>query len=458
MLRSAGLLPNPATAPTRPDRSICDEGPVCVEGRCARHAASAYHGLAVSVATDSLSPVLRELLSVADAEVEIAACMPRSAAELIPIDNAAGRVLREKIRADRDQPAFDRVTMDGIAFAFADWQQGGFEFEVSGTQAAGRAPLERTRSRQCFEVMTGAALPRGCDCVVPVEQIAMHEGRARLRSDVEPTRLQFVHRRGSDYREGACLLKPGSTLHAPEIAVLASAGRTEVRVARKPSIAVIATGDELVDVGAAIRAHEVRRSNDRALAAALALHGYSSVVRVHVPDDRHLLRRTLRELLEKHAVLVLSGGVSMGRFDYVPGVLAHLSVDVRFHKVRQRPGKPMWFGTGRNGQAVFALPGNPVSSLVCLYRYVLPALRRSEGRKPAVVEWIDLAEAVEFEPALAWFLPVRILDVQGSSKAVPVYTNTSGDFAALAGTDGFVELPADRRQFPAGFSAPFYRW
>lgn len=420
-----------------------------------------YHSCAVTTATEANIPAstaAREFLSVAEAETGIARCMPQWPDETVPIDRAAGRVLREEILADRDQPGFDRVTMDGIAFAFADWELGVTEFRVSGSQAAGRAPLERTGSGQCFEVMTGSVLPRGCNCVVPVEQIAIRAGRASLRPGVEPKRMQFVHRRGSDHAEGARVLMPGWVLGAPEIAVMASAGRTDVRVARRPSIAVVATGDELVDVGSAIDVHQVRRSNDRALAAALELHGYTRVERAHVPDNRDRLLRVLGELLERHAVLILSGGVSMGRFDYVPDVLAQLGVEVRFHKVRQRPGKPMWFGTGGNGQAVFALPGNPVSSLVCLYRYVRPALRRAEGAVSAAVEHVELAEAVEFEPALTWFLPVRVRGAQNRNLATPVYTNTSGDFAALAGTDGFVELPAERRAFPAGFSAPLYRW
>lgn len=399
-----------------------------------------------------------ENLSVSAAESAIARCIPRWPAETVQLDAAVGRVLREEVRADRDQPASDRVTMDGIAFAVEDWERGTSEFTIAGTQAAGHVPLIRTVAGHCIEVMTGAVLPHGCDCVVPVEQLVLRDGVAGIGPAASPQRMQFVHRRGSDYVAGSRLLAPGARLRAPEIAVLASAGRAQVRVTRDPPIAVVANGDELVDIGAAMEVHQLRRSNDRALEAGLRLRGFSRVTRLHVADDPRRLRQSISELLESHTVLIMSGGVSMGRFDYVPGVLAELGVAVCFHKVRQRPGKPMWFGTGSNGQVVFALPGNPVSALVCLYRYVLPALERAAGASPAVPTNVRLTQAVEFEPELTWFLPVRLVNSRCGPEASPVYTNTSGDFAALAGTDGFVELPSDQRQFPAGFSAPLYRW
>lgn len=403
-------------------------------------------------------PTTRQNLSVAEAEAEIDRATPRFAAETVDLDASVGRVLRENVHADRDQPAFDRITMDGIAFAFGDWKRGIIEFAIAGTQAAGCPAPEHAPAGHCFEVMTGAVLPPGCDCVVPVEQITVRDGVATLASGTRPQPMQFVHRRGSDHVEGTRLLDPGMRLRAPEIAVLASAGRTQVRVAGEPAIAILVSGDELIDVGVPIESHQVRRSNDRALEAGLRLGGFSRIARTHAPDDPTRLRRSIAELLESFPVLILSGGVSKGRFDYIPGVLAALGVAVCFHNVRQRPGKPMWFGTGSNGQMVFALPGNPVSTLVCLHRYVLPALERAAGANTAVPERVKLAQDVEFEPELTWFLPVRVNDNRGDSEAVPVFINTSGDFAALAGTCGFIELPAERQRFPAGFAAPLYRW
>jgi molybdopterin molybdotransferase len=158
-------------------------------------------------------------------------------------------------------------------------------------------------------------------------------------------------------------------------------------------------------------------------------------------------------------VLILSGGVSMGQRDFVPGVLRELGVERVFHKIAQRPGKPMWFGVGPNGQAVFALPGNPVSVLVCATRYVAPSLLRAMGRVAPAPSRVTLAEPVDFAGTLTYFVPVRLQsDAAGLPVAMPMPTQTSGDFSALTQTDGFVELPAEKSHFPAGFIATYYPW
>lgn len=158
-------------------------------------------------------------------------------------------------------------------------------------------------------------------------------------------------------------------------------------------------------------------------------------------------------------MLVLSGGVSKGKADYVPEVLSELGVAVEFHRISQRPGKPMWFGTGARGQAVFALPGNPVSTLVCCRQYVVPALDKMSGASPSPQVFANLTEDVSFTPRLTCFLPVRIVtSAAGQSLAMPVPTNTSGDFAALGRTDGYVELALERTLFSSGTTVPFTRW
>jgi len=175
--------------------------------------------------------------------------------------------------------------------------------------------------------------------------------------------------------------------------------------------------------------------------------------------DEALLRERLAVHLRTHEVLILSGGVSMGRFDFVPKVLAELGVQCLLHGIAQRPGKPMWFGTGEAGRAVFALPGNPVSTLVCLSRYVLPALYAAMRSTREASERIALAEALEWQPALTGFMPVAVShDAWGRPWATPRPTNGSGDFAALAQTDGFVELPPGPASFNKGFVTRLYRW
>ncbi|MET0532654.1 MAG: molybdopterin-binding protein, partial [Steroidobacter sp.] len=199
-------------------------------------------------------------------------------------------------------------------------------------------------------------------------------------------------------------------------------------------------------------------SNVYAVTASLRQHGYTSLAQDHVPDDLPTLRTRLREHLDSHDVLILSGGVSMGRFDYIPQVLQELGVRVVFHKVSQRPGKPLWFGVGAAGQTVYALPGNPVSTLVCLTRYVLPGLLAAQDAAPTELETITLAQSYENKASLTGFLPVKLVHTIAGQCAMPQPTQGSGDFTSLIGTVGFVEVPPGPRVVAEDASLPLYRW
>ena len=383
-------------------------------------------------------------------------CLP---IESLPLAQCAGTVLRENIYAERDQPPFDRVAMDGVALASHAAQSGTRAFRIQATQAAGEPPLTLAATADCIEVMTGGVLPVGCDSVIPVERILVASGCATLSDGPRVEPWQNVHRRGTDTRQGDLLLTAGVKLRAPEIAIAASAGMARIRVSSQPMLAVISTGNELVEPGEPVLAHQIRRSNAYAIVSALREHGFQRVADDHLRDDAEELRERLGFHLKTHDVLVLSGGVSVGKFDLVPGVLESLGVRTIFHKVAQRPGKPLWFGVGPSGTAVFGLPGNPVSTLVCFTRYVLPALLGSLGHSPRPAERIALGAPVTFNPPLSYFLPVRIeQDDWGRLWAQPSPTNGSGDYTALAGTDGFVELPPGPNTYPKGFVTRFYRW
>jgi molybdopterin molybdotransferase len=383
-------------------------------------------------------------------------CLP---IESLPVAQCAGAVLRENVYAERDQPPFDRVSMDGIALASPAAAANKRRFRIQATQAAGEPPLALRDGGHCIEIMTGAVLPGGCDCVVPVERIRVEAGVAEIENLSLATPWKNVHRRASDQRQGALLLATGTVLHAPEIAVAASAGMARLRVSGQPSIIVISTGSELVEPGDPIAPHQIRRSNAYAVAAALRERGFQRVAEDHVDDDAAALHERLGRHLRTHEVLVLSGGVSMGKFDLVPKALAALGVQCLLHGVAQRPGRPMWFGTTPEGRAVFALPGNPVSTLVCLSRYVLPALFAAMGVRSESSERIALATPLEWAPSLTGFMPVKVNhDDWGRPWATPCPTNGSGDFTALAHTDGFVELPVGPASLPKGFLTRLYRW
>jgi molybdopterin molybdotransferase len=383
-------------------------------------------------------------------------CLP---IESLPLAQCAGAVLRENVYAERDQPPFDRVDMDGVALDSRAAGAGTRSFRIQATQAAGDEPLTLNSAAHCIEVMTGAVLPAGCDCVVPVEELAVERDEAQLASPARIEPWQNVRRRASDTRQGTLLLSAGQRLRAPEIAIAASAGMARIRVSAQPMLAVISTGNELVEPGEPVAAHQVRRSNAYAIVSALREHGFQRVADDHIQDDAAELRERLRFHLETHDVVVLSGGVSMGRFDLVPQVLEELGVRAIFHKVAQRPGKPLWFGVAPSGAAVFGLPGRPISSLVCLTRYVLPALRGSLGQTPAPVPRMALGAPLTVTPPLTHFIPVRLeQDDWGRDWAVPAPASTSGDFTPLAGTDGFVELPPGPNTYPKGFVTRIYRW
>jgi molybdopterin molybdotransferase len=398
------------------------------------------------------------MLTPADAAAAIEAELAPLAAERCGLAEAAGRVLREDVAAERDQPPFDRVAMDGIAIALDAYIAGRRSFRIAGTVAAGTRPLPLPADDACLEVMTGAMLPAGADTVVPVESLALDAGRATIQAEASLARYANVHRRGSDALAGSRALAAGTPLRGPELAIVAAAGRGAIQVSREPRIAVISTGDELVGPDAAPEPWQIRRSNAYGVAATLALHGYRQLTDDHVPDQPATIRARLALHLAAHDVLVLSGGVSAGRFDYVPAALEALGVRRVFHKVAQRPGKPFWFGIGPAGQPVFALPGNPVSTLVCLIRYVLPALARLTGAATPAVARAPLADAYESRHALTAFVPVDRAPAASPAGAVALHpTHGSGDFTALAGTAGFVELAPGCR-FEPGALVPIYTW
>jgi molybdopterin molybdotransferase len=376
-------------------------------------------------------------------------CMP---IESLPVGQCAGAVLRENIYAERDHPPFDRVAMNGIALASSVAAAGRRRFKLQARQAAGEPPGVLETNENCIQVMAGAVLPAGCDTVVPVERLQSADGYTHIEDRHAVTAWANVHRRASERTQGALLLAAGSLLNAPEIAVAASAGMARVRVSSQPAIIVVSTGNELVEPGEPIAPHQIRRSNAYAVAAALRQRGFQRVADDHLPEDEALLRQQLRMHLDTHEVVVLSGALG-------PEALEDIGVRCVLHGVAQRPGRPMWFGTSSQGRAVFALPGNPVSTLVCLIRYVVPALYAAMGVPATVCPRIALAAPIEWGPRLTGFLPVRVsYDEWARPWAAPCPTHGSGDFAALALTDGFVELPPGPADFAKGYVARLYRW
>jgi len=375
-------------------------------------------------------------------------------AEKVPLEKATGRVLRENIVADRAFPPFHRAERDGVALAFEAFEQGHRTFAIEGVQAAGSPQKQLQNRTACLEIMTGAPLPAGADTVIMYEDLQIQNGRAMLKTDeVQPS--QFVHAQGADRQAGASIIRPGKVLTPAEIAIIASVGKTKVEVSALPNAVIISTGDELVPIEQKPLPHQIRRSNSYMLQAALAQWQIHSD-KLHLRDDESEIHEALEHCLEDYDVVLLSGGVSRGKFDYVPAALDALGVEELFHRVRQRPGKPLWFGRSSNDTLVFALPGNPVSSFLCLHRYFKPWLYTSLGAEKEPTMYAQLDTDFKFPKNLQFFLQVKIRqDTDGRLLAQPIEGHGSGDFANLTDADGFLELPADQSVFRKGMAFPY---
>lgn len=379
--------------------------------------------------------------------------------EIVPLDEANGRVLRQAIHADRDFPPFDRVAMDGIAIRFADFTADTRTFRVAGTQFAGQPQQTLSEDNSCLEVMTGAMLPVGADTVVRYEDVLISDGQATVTiANIE--RGQHIHPQATDRRAGDELLSTGIRLSPSALAVAASVGQSTLTVTALPRVALISTGDELVGVDDSPLPYQIRRSNTYMLRAALASLGIKATLH-HIADNETVLNDRLAALLADNDVLILSGGVSAGKADFVPKVLEQLGIQKHFHKIEQRPGKPIWFGTTPAGvtpaRTVFGLPGNPVSTILCAYRYVLPYLRASLGLPAEPARYAQLAGSFTFKPKVTYFLPVRLTtEPDGRTVAHPLPGSGSADFANLLDANAFMELPAEESEFSAGEAFPVW--
>lgn len=376
--------------------------------------------------------------------------------EEIDFIKSVGRVLKEDIVADRDFPPFDRVSMDGIAIAEEAFNNGQRTFKIEGVQAAGSPQLTLQNKENCIEAMTGAMLPIGTDVVIQYELLTIINGEATINLD-NVKNFQNIHKKGLDREKGSLLIKKNTLISSAEIGVLATVGKSKVKVAKQPKVMIVSTGNELVEVAQIPAEHQIRRSNVYTLVSLLErLHIKAATA--HILDDKEVLQSKIKEFLNDYDVLLFSGAVSKGKFDFIPEVLNNLGVQKLFHKVKQRPGKPFWFGK-KEEKTVFAFPGNPVSTFVSCLKYFYPWYQKSVGLNFENNQDAILTEDFYFKPNLTYFLQVKITHEKGKLYATPSTGKGSGDLANLVDADGFIELPDDRSDFSEGevFSIILYR-
>ena len=374
--------------------------------------------------------------------------------EEIPFIKSVGRILKEEISADRDFPPFNRVSMDGIAIDFASFKQGQKSFEIEGIQAAGSKQIKLQNAKNCIEVMTGAVLPKSANTVIRYEDVTIKNGIATINVASLNDR-QNVHLKGKDGNVGDILISENTMISAAEIGVLATVGKSFIKVAKQPKVMIVSTGDELVGVDEIPLEHQIRRSNVFSLVSLLERLNISSET-AHVTDEKSVLKSKIKKYLQEYDVLLFSGAVSKGKYDFLPEVFDELGVKKLFHKVAQRPGKPFFYGE-TDSCNVFGFPGNPISTFVNCLAYFYPWYYKSVRLK-VDVEIAVLGEDVFFKPNLVYFLQVKLETRKGELVAFPIKGNGSGDLASLVNTDAFIQLPNDNIEFKKGNTFPIIRY
>ncbi|WP_291965519.1 molybdopterin molybdotransferase MoeA [Maribacter sp.] len=374
--------------------------------------------------------------------------------ETVPLINSLKRILAEDIFADRDFPPFDRATKDGIAIQFSDIVNSGHSLGIEGVAAAGSVQKVLSDNHNCIEVMTGAVVPENCDTVVMYEHITIDGGKVTINEKV--TKGQNIHYQGSDEKAGALLLSKGKKISPAEIGVMATVGKATVMVKGNPKVCTIATGNELVEVSDTPKPHQIRKSNMLTIETAL-LNSKIEASSLHLVDDKTMIKNKLEKALIENNVLLLSGGVSKGKFDFIPEVMESLGVAKVFHRVLQRPGKPFWFGIHPELKTViFSFPGNPVSTFANYHLYFLPWLHISWGIS-IDKSYIKLSIRITVSQPLTRFIQVNAEEREGEFWATPVVENGSGDLTSLAKADGFICLEPRNKEYEVGEVVPFVK-
>ncbi|MBM4037696.1 MAG: molybdopterin molybdotransferase MoeA [Planctomycetes bacterium] len=372
---------------------------------------------------------------------------------------ALGHCLAEDVRADRDLPPADRSAMDGYAVRFADLARIPCDLRLKGEVAAGSAARPRVTAGSCVRILTGGNVPPGADTVIVVEQTEARNGHVTVQG--RPAQGANILRRGEDARRGTVLLRKGTVLGPLQIGTCAAVGKARVLVRRRPSVAVLCTGEELRAPEASVRAHEIRNSNGPMLFAALAAWGYPGAPCATAPDDVALLTDALRDHLARHDVVLLTGGVSVGNYDFVREAVERIGATVRFHGVAMKPGKPCLYATTREGRHVFGLPGNPLSAMNGFHEFALVALRRLSGLSPSKCQSglrVVLASRLTSPGGRARYLLARLAWNGEGPIATPIATRSSADLVAGGSADGVLVVPGDTREMPTGSAAEFRPW
>jgi molybdopterin molybdotransferase len=396
------------------------------------------------------------MLSVEDARAKVVEILTARArpleSETIDFSHdptlALGRILAEKIVADRNYPPFDRSIRDGFALRAQDAAEPGARLRIVGESRAGFAFEGSVGTGECVRIFTGAPIPRGANAVVMQEFARIEDGFAVIDKPALPSQNYVLA--GAESRVGEVVVAPGTRLSFAEIAMAAQVGRARIEASRRPRVAILTTGDEIVDVDAKPGPFQIRNSNSMALGVLVQIAGGHPVICENAPDDMAKLRTQIERALGAD-VLVLSGGVSVGQYDFVEEVLRALGAEFFFDSVALRPGKPAVFGWCK-GKPVFGLPGNPVSTMITFELFVRPAIELLTGRAPRAIPYLkaQLAHPIRERGKLTHFLPARIEQRNGEPVVGTLLWEGSGDIGAVVRGNCFLVVHADRLELEAG--------
>src|SRR5213082_2979847 len=367
----------------------------------------------------------------------------------VSVWDALGLVLAQEVKTDRDYPPFDRSTRDGYAVCSRDVKAGA-QLKCAGEIKAGDTVTKPLAAETCVQIMTGAAVPSGADAVIMMEytkrdgELVRFERAAQAGQNIVP--------RGSEAQAGQTILKPGMRLGFAELALAAQVGAVQLQCAQRPRVAILSTGDEVVLIDETPGPFQIRNSNSVSLAAQVRIAGGEPIVLGNAADCIDDLGEKIEHGVKEDA-LVLSGGVSMGKYDLVESVLKAMGAEFFFDAVAIRPGKPAVFGMCQ-GKPVFGLPGNPVSTMVTFELFVAPAIDLLSGAEARALPLVEarLAEALREKPGLTHFLPARVEWREQAPEVKALRWQGSGDIAALSRANSFLVVPADREKIEPGES------
>jgi molybdopterin molybdotransferase len=369
------------------------------------------------------------------------------ATKSVSVWDALGLVLAQEIKTDREYPPFDRSTRDGYAVRSRDVSPG-VQLYCAGEIKAGDTVTGSLAAQTCIQIMTGAAVPAGADAVVMIEHTQRDGDLVRFERAAQPR--QNIVPRGSEARAGQTILKPGTRLGYAELALAAQVGAAQLACAKRPRVAILSTGNEVVPVEEQPGAFQIRNSNSVSLAAQVRITGGEPVALGNAADRIEDLGEKIARGLQEDA-LALTGGVSMGKYDLVESVLKALGAEFFFDAVAIRPGKPAVFAICKS-KPVFGLPGNPVSTMVTFELFVTPAIDLLAGAeaRPLPIAEARLAEALNEKPGLAHFLPARLEWNTSAQEVKALKWQGSGDITALAGANCFLVVPSDKTRVEVG--------